>query len=160
MKFTISLRLFEISLSETVRKNVEKVVGELNDRMNTYIEKQDYGNSILEYEVILYVLNMPEGYEHLFKNFKPKYTEYKTLTNSHTGEKLEINKLFNYSIKIEGELYSKFTTSTDKESQRILASEILKSLTNLDVLPKKVKGFDKERFKADIEQFFKEQDLI
>lgn len=160
MKFTISLRLFDISLSETIRKNTKKIVIELSDSINTYLVKRDYGNSILEYEVILYVVNMPEGYEHLYKNFEPKYVEHKLLTNQHTGEKFEINKYFNYSIKIEGALCERFISSSNIDSKRILAQEILKSLSNLDALPKKVKDFDKGRFKADIQQFFKEQNLV
>lgn len=160
MKFSISLRLFEISLSEIIRKNTEKVVSELSDRINAYIKKQDYGNGILEYEVILYVVNMPEGYEHLFKDFKPKYVEHKLLTNKHTGEKFEISKYFNYSVKIEGALYDQFISATDLESKRILALEILKSLSYLDALPKKVKDFDRERFKSDMEAFFREQNLL
>ena len=47
-----------------------------------------------------------------------------------------------------------------KESKRIVAVEILKSLDNLDIIPKKVKDFDKERFKADMYNFFKENNLV
>ncbi|MCF3109421.1 hypothetical protein LL912_11600 [Niabella sp. CC-SYL272] len=153
MKFNISLRLFDISISDTARKHTEKVVSELRDSINASLEKQDYGNSILEYEIILYVINMPKGYEHLYTDFKPKYMERKLLTSKLTGEKYEINKCFNYSIKIEGELYSKFISSVARDSKRILASEILKSLSYLDALPKKVNDFDKERFRADMERF-------
>ncbi|ATL49400.1 hypothetical protein COR50_20690 [Chitinophaga caeni] len=160
MKFVISLRLFEITLSETIRTNTEKVVSELTNRINTYIGKQDYGDSILEYEIILYVVNMPKDYEHLYRGFKPKYVEHKLLTNKHTGEKFEMSKYFNYSVKIEGALYHKFISFTNDESTRILALEILKSLNNLDTLLKKVKDFDKERFKSDMEQFFRTQNLL
>jgi len=160
MKFVISLRLFEITLSGTIRTNTEKVVSELTNRINTYIGKQDYGDSILEYEIILYVVNMPKDYEHLYRGFKPKYVEHKLLTNKHTGEKFEMRKYFNYSVKIEGALYHKFISFTNDASTRILALEILKSLNNLDTLLKKVKDFDKERFKSDMEQFFRTQNLL
>ncbi|MCD2425925.1 hypothetical protein LQ567_24290 [Niabella pedocola] len=157
MMFNISLRLFDISISYTARKHTEKMVSELWDNINASLEKQDYGNSILEYEIILYVINMPKGYEHLYTDFKPKYIEHKLLTNKLTGEKYEINKYFNYSIKIEGELYSKFISSVTGDSKRILASEILKSLLYLDALPKKVDDFDKEQFRADMECFLDEE---
>jgi hypothetical protein len=39
----------------------------------------------------------------------------------------------------------------------MLASAILDSLSNLDALPRKVKDFDKERFKVDMKAFFDEQ---
>lgn len=160
MKFRISLRLFEFSLSEDIHKNTERIVNELSNSMNSYLIKQDYGDSILEYEIILYVVNMPVGYEHLFKDFKPKFTEHKVLTNKHTGDTFELNKYFNYSVKITGNTYTGFVTGTEEESKKILAFEILNSLSNLDALPKKVKDFDKEKFKSDMQEFFKEQNLL
>jgi len=160
MKFNISLRLFDISLSELIRKNTESIINELSNNLNAYIAKRDYGKGILEYDVIIYVINMPNGYEHLYKDFNPKYIESKLFTNKHTGEVFEINKHFSYSVKIEGEKFEWFLSEIDEGRKKILAQEILNSLSNLDKLPKKVKEFDKERFKEDIEQFFKSEKLI
>ena len=38
--------------------------------------------------------------------------------------------------------------------------EILNSLSNLDSLPKKVKNFDKEKFRYDLRLFFEDLGLI
>jgi hypothetical protein len=102
---------------------------------------------------------MPEEYQHLYRDLKPKFTEHKLLTNKHTLEKYEINKYFNYSIKIKGELFNKFIEATPKNGTRILALEILKSFSNIDSLPKNVKDFDKEKFKTDMYEFFKKKNL-
>ena len=64
------------------------------------------------------------------------------------------------SNNLTRDLYDKFVTGTVEESEKILATEISNSLSNLDLLPKKIKDFDKERFRADMQQFFKEQKLL
>lgn len=84
----------------------------------------------------MYIVNPPIGYEHLFKDFKPKFIEHKVSINKHTGELLEIDRYFNYSVKITGETYSSFIGGTEEESKKILATTILKSLSQLDALPK------------------------
>lgn len=160
MKFSIGFTLDAVSLDETTRKNKSSVVYDFGKNISEYIKKLDYGEGIVEYAIKLYIVNPPSGFEHLFKDFKPKFTEHKLLTNKFTGEKLELNKYFNYSVKITGDLYNKFLIGTVEESEKILATEILKSLSNLDALPKKIKDFDKERFKADMQQFFKAQKLV
>jgi hypothetical protein len=72
-----------------------------------------------------------------------------------TGELLISNKLFWFDVKIEGSNYDYFANCTEEEGKLFLASEILISLLNLDALPKKVKDFDKEKFKADMAFFLK-----
>jgi len=147
MKFSVSL---------TIGKEAQyrsSLIYDLFHNIDEFLKTRFYGDSICKYSIIIYVVNPPSGYEHLFKDFKPKYVEYKLLTNKLTGEPLEIIKKFNYSIRIDGELYDKFSNSTDNECKRILIKEILNSFSNLDKLPKKVKDFDKKKFVSDVENF-------
>ena len=159
MKFSVGLTLDSVSLDETIIKNKSAIVYELAKSINEYIRQFDY-RGISEYAIIMYIVNPPIGSEHLFKYLKPKFIEHKVLRNKYTGELFEINKYFNYSVKITGKTYSSFVRGTEEESKKILATTILKSLSQLDALPKKIKDFDKERFKRDLEQFFKEQLLL
>ena len=150
MKFTLAL---------TLDKDAQSKASTINDffkQVNAFVQSKDYGNGIIEYFIIFRVINPPIGYEHLHKDFKPKFIEHKSLTNKLTGEPLIIEKQFSYSIKIQGEKFKSFIATTENESKKILASEILNSLYNLDALSKKVKDFDMERFKADMQQFFNE----
>ena len=160
MEISLSLTIDSHSMGESEAQKKSILIRELFEQINSYIKIRDYGNGVYKYLIILYVANPPKGWEHLYKDFKPKYTHYKLLTNKFTGTKLEIEKQFDYSLKINDKLFETFTNSTDEESKKLLAQEILKSLSNLDALPKKVKAFDKERFKIDMENFFKEQNLI
>lgn len=160
MDFSLALTIDSFSIGESMAQKKSVLINDFFRQINAYIKGRDYGNGIYQYLVSLYVVNPPKGYEHLHKDFKPKFTEYKALTNKLSGEKMEIEKQFHYSVKIKGENFEEFVCATDEESKKILAQEILNSLSNLDALPKKVKDFDKERFKEDIEQFFKSEKLI
>lgn len=61
------------------------------------------------------------------------------------------DRIFAYDIKLD---FESFKNQTDEDNKKMLASEILDSLTKFDALPKKVKDFDKERFKEDMRMFF------
>lgn len=154
MKFAIG-----ITCDKEVNEKIE-LINELKGKINAFLNTQDYGNGILDYFISLSIVNPPKGFEHLFPILKPKFTEYKERINKHTGEKYEIVKQFHYGIKIDGENFERFVNANKTESQTIIALEILNSLSNLDTLPKKVKDFDKKRFKEDMKRFFKEQNLI
>jgi hypothetical protein len=153
----------KILLALTLDKDAQPKAAIVNNffrEIDAFIQRKNYGSGVLEYLIICRIINPPIGFEHLHKDFKPKFIELKTLTNKLTGEPLNIEKQFSYSIKVQGEKFKDFILATEIDSKKILAVEILNSLSNLDALPKKVKDFDKEKFKADIEQFFKEQNLL
>ncbi len=160
MEFNITLTLDAVHLDKITCNNKSKVVYDLAKSINNFISKNDYGTGINEYSIILYIVDPPIGYEHLHRDFKPKFIEEKILTNRHTGEKIELSKYFSYSIKITGGAYSEFVGETDNQSKKNLAKEILNSLVHLNKLPKKVKDFDKEKFKMDLEEFFKKENLV
>ena len=67
------------------------------------------------------------------------------------------DRVFSYDVKLD---YEDFKNQSDEQNEQTLASEIMESLSNLDKLPKKVKDFDKERFKKDMEAFFEAQNLL
>lgn len=153
----------KVVLALTLDKDAQtksRLINNLFVDLNAFVKNKDYGSGILEYLVICQIVNPPVGFEHLHKDFKPKFIEHKSLTNRITGEPLVIEKQFSYSIKINGEKFDEFIESTDEESEKLLAIEFLNSLSYLDMLPKKIKDFDKEKFKSDMEQFFKEQKII
>lgn len=154
MKFRISLRV------DNGAYNKVNLINSLTDSLEAYFAPKNYGIDVEDILVGLTCLYISEGFEHLYKTYPPKYTDYKTIKNKYTGELIELNKYFNYSFNFSNEKYEEFIEASDEESKKILAYEIFDSLSNLDALPKKVKSFDKERFKADLKTFFKEQNLI
>jgi len=71
----------------------------------------------------------------------------------YTGEEHIMNKLFINEFNFNPEEYEEFISVSDEESKKILENKIIESLGNLDKLPKKVKDFDKVRFKTDLLTF-------
>lgn len=154
MNFNIEISIEE----EAIKKNI--VIISLEKELNNYINHKNYGKDVETFTIRLNCINPPKGFEHLFKLLPPKYIDFKIVKNIHTGEYQEFRKHFFLSINIIGDNYEKFISSTDEESKKILAREVLKSFVHLDKLPKKIKDFDKEKFKADVEKFFRQQNLL
>ncbi|WP_417266376.1 Imm44 family immunity protein [Brumimicrobium sp.] len=128
----------------------------LSDKLSEYLNKRDYGRGVQNFFIGCICVKPREGYEEWFKIRKPKYKELvkiKLLDNSIK----ELKGVFSYDINLN---FDVFVNNTDIENKKLLASEILNSLSNLDNLPKRVKDFDKEKFKSDLEFFFKDQNLI
>ncbi|MEJ5092757.1 hypothetical protein GEO21_22200 [Sphingobacterium faecium] len=59
-------------------------------------------------------------------------------------------------IVLTAEEYEKFVYGTDSESLKIIAERVLETTTNYDLLPKKVKDFNKELFKQNMYYFLSE----
>lgn len=152
---------FKIIINELDSEMLSKL--SLIKKFSIFVEKffsdKNYGDDLKSLRLIFILIKNREGYEEWFKARKPKYTEHKVL-GTFSGKKIEINKEFAIESRVDSDNYDNFLKATDEESRKILAQEILNSLSNLDALPKKVKDFDKEQFKADIEQFFKSEKLI
>ena len=128
----------------------------LSDTLKEYLSKRDYGQDVQNIFIGCICVKPREGFEEWFKIRKPKYKEIEKIKLLDNSIK-EFKGTFSYDIKLN---FDEFVSATETESRRILAQEILNSLSNLDALPKKVKDFDKEKFKSDIEQLFKEHDLV
>jgi hypothetical protein len=62
-----------------------------------------------------------------------------------------------YDIKLDFEIFSK---ASDIDAHKILANEILQSLSVLDGMKSKIKYFDIERFKNDLELYVKSEQLL
>ncbi len=152
---------FEIVVNELDEEISDKLplVKELSTLTNKFYSDKFYGNGLKSLRLILILIKTKQGYEEWFKARKPKYTEHNVL-ETFSGQKIEINKEFAIEYRIDNDIYDSFFKATDEKSKKILATEILNSLSNLEALPKKVKDFDKEQFKEDMEQFFKSEKLI
>ncbi|MFV0530969.1 MAG: Imm44 family immunity protein [Flavobacteriales bacterium] len=125
----------------------------LSDTLKDYLSKRDYGQDVQNIFIGCICVKPREGYQEWFKIRKPKYKEIEKIKLLDNSIK-EFKGAFSYDIKLN---FDVFVKNTDVENKKLLATEILNSLSNLEALPKKVKDFDKERFKTDMEAFFKDQ---
>lgn len=154
MNISISL------IMDPLAKHKSNIIVSMSQELKAFFADRFYGEDIQDYSIGFTCVLPPEGFEHLFKKKKPAYVDDKTTKNKFTGEPHRMFKLFLDSIDLDSREYADFVDSSDEESRKILARKILESLENLDKLPKKVKDFDKERFKQDMEEFFREQNLL
>lgn len=151
----------KLNISATIDNGAQHKLTLFTDFSNSLKNSlnKDYGNDLNEISIHCFCANPSKEFEHFYKIKKPKYVANKLIKNKYTGESLLLEKVFMYDIKIDNQEYEVFINTSDEESKKILAIEILKSLENLNKLPKTVE-FNKEQFIKDVEFYFREQDLI
>lgn len=151
MKFGISLKIDEPA------KLRSSLIHSLDQQLRTYFSPRDYGKDIQDY--VLLIICVGKASDQLFPTNKPTYVDHKVSKNRFTGVPVEMNKLFMNEVKLDQSEYAYFLQAEDKDAQKLLAKKILQSLGDLDTLPRKVRDFDKLRFKNDMEEFFRQYSL-
>ncbi|PUV24415.1 hypothetical protein [Sphingobacterium athyrii] len=154
MKFSIT------QYTDTGSEKKAVLVQNISDELQNFLKNKNYGEDIETFYISFLGVKTKTGFEDLYKAKKPNYVDYKLIKNRFTGLMMEIVKEYGYDIKFDHELYDEFVNSSDEESKKLLGREIIKSFSYLDKLPKKLKDFDKEKFKIDVENFFKEVGII
>lgn len=150
---------FNIALTMDTRAGIKShILSNLSIYLKKSFKDKDYGADLLNYTLGYTSVQGPEGYEHFFEKKKPLYVSDRTTKNRFSGEQHHMYKLFIDSIVIEPDQYEDFVSGTDLHSLEIIKAKILESLSNLDRLPKKVKDFDKERFRIDMRNLLAQTD--
>ncbi|MEO8237471.1 MAG: hypothetical protein ABI576_05130 [Flavobacterium sp.] len=139
--------------SAEIRKKTRFLVDFSND-MERYFLKKKYGNDLME--IVIGVICVSPNFEQFFKTKKPKYTKDKIHIESE-GFEYDIEKCLEYSIKLD---FETFKNSSEDEAKKYLSKEILKSLVTIETMKSKFKDFDLFLFKTDLENYFKERELI
>lgn len=147
MKFGLTV---EASIGIEGKTNI---IQQLSDEISAFIKNRNYGHGVQK--LLIGVICVAPEFEFFTKVRKPRYTAYRKYVRYDT-EFVE-DRIFCFDLKLD---YVKFRSQTDDQNRKMLAKEILNSLSNLDALPKKVKDFDKEQFRKDMKIFFEEQKLI
>lgn len=145
---------FGLAIIGNIEQAKSNLIVKLSDVMDIFFKTKDYGKDVKSYTIGI-VCVAPE-FEQFFKGKKPKYTKGKKVINP-DGISFTLEDSFEYSIKID---FETFKNGTEEECQRLLAKEILQSLKVLDEMKGKIKDFNAEKFKADLEKYFKEKELI
>lgn len=136
------------------------LVQKISDNLENFLKNRSYGEDVETFLIGFVAIKTKPGYEEWYKERKPKYIDYRLTKSRLTGLPLETIKQYSYDIKFDYELYDEFVNGTEEESSKLLARKILDSFSHLDKLPKKIKDFDKEKFKSDVEEFFKSNNLL
>ena len=147
MDFTLTLEY-----STGVRKRASLVV-DLSEKLCEHFSDKNYGEDVKE--ILIGVIVMAPEFEPFTPVRKPKYVFYREYIEDDT--KIVQDKSFGYDIKLD---YAIFKDQSDDQNGKMLASVILDSLSNLDRLPKKVKQFDRAKFREDVKAFLDKEGLI
>jgi len=134
--------------------NKSSLIISFSEATRIYFENRFYGDDLKS--IIIGLVCVSPQSEAFFKIRKPKYTREKKSMKSE-GFEYENEKYLEYDVKID---FESFKNATEGEAKRMLAKEILESLVVFEKMKSKIKNFDIEKFKYDLEEYFKNQKLI
>ena len=150
--------LFELRIYETDHPMLKKGLW-IEDFSKKYLENtfkvKEYGQDVLNIVIVFILIRNIPGYEDWDKPRRPKYIEHLEFSNVATGDPLIWDKRFVIEIRFGNDVYDEFMLADDEQSKKIIARESLKALDLLDKIPKRLKDFDKERFRADVADYYR-----
>jgi hypothetical protein len=127
----------------------------LSDELKIYLKNRQYGNDVKSYTIGIVCVS-PSFDAFYKKEIKPKYTKGIKVIKP-DGIPFTLEDSFEYRIKLD---YDSFKNADEEDARKILAKEILASLGVFEQMRKKIKDFDMNGFKADLEEYFKSHNLI
>jgi len=145
---------FGVVLIGNVDQNKSDLIYQLSIGLKSFFKERMYGNDIKMYTIGI-VCVAPQ-FDQFFTTKKPKYIKGKKTIHPE-GMPFTVEDSLEYDVKLD---FETFKNGTEEENKRLLAKEILSSLSVLDTMKSKIKDFDAEKFKADLENYFKEKGLV
>ena len=121
--------------------------------------KDKYYGAINHYWIVCTAVGPEYEYGESSKTKRPMFKEVRRFREP-DGSMKDYYGVYTCEFKLDIEEYNQMMISTDKEVERMIARKVVDSLSNLDRLSKKATTFDKERFKSDMIQLFKDNNLI
>ena len=115
-----------------------------------------FGKDVKAISISIILIKTRPGFEKWDQPRRPRFTE---LLIGRDGKVLW-EKRFEIEIRFDGELFDAFLAADDDEAGKILARESYRALDQLDRLPKRLKDFDKEGFRAAVKDLFERQGLM
>lgn len=143
-----------LAIQSNLEQDKSSVIIQFSDALENFFKNKNYGDSVKMYTVG--IVCMSPQFLQFFKSRKPNYTKGKK-SFAPDGILVEIEDALEYDINID---FETFKNGTEAECRKLLAKEVLQSLKVLDDMKGKIKDFNTEQFKADLENFFKEKELI
>ena len=145
---------FGLAITGNIEQSKSNLIVKLSDEFELFFRNYNYGDEVKSFTIGI-VCVAPQ-FEKFFKEKKPKYTKGVKIINP-DGIPFKLEDSLEYSIKLD---FETFKNGTEEECKKLLAKEILNSLSVVESMKNKIKDFDLEKFKADLERYFKEKELI
>lgn len=141
----------------TLTSNLDKKsnwIHKLSDELKSFFQNKNYGNDVESF--IIGVICVAPQFDQFFKQNKPAYRK-KRIEKIIHGIPISIENYLEYDIKID---FNTFINAEEIEFRTLLAKEIMTSLNIVEGMKSKIKDFNLERFKIDLEDYFKEKELL
>jgi len=135
--------------------NKAHFIQSLSNDLEAYFKNKTYGSDIKSYTIGIVCVS-PQFDQFYKKEIKPKYIRGIKVINP-DGIPFTLEDSFEYRIKID---YQSFKSADEEDAKKILATKILASLAVFEQKRKKIKDFDMNSFKVDLEEYFKNHNLI
>ena len=148
-----SISIIDTSIPWEKSKTKHQSIKELSDAVNTIVSSNNYGESIEE--LLIGLIAVEPIYDKFAKPCRPRYTEHKE-TVAFGSIPIVIHKTLEIEIKLD---YEQVLFAEGEGLLKIVAKEVLMTFKNIKI-PQKVTNFDKERFMADLESYFRSEHLI
>lgn len=147
---------FGLAITSTLEQEKTNLITKLSDELELAFKDKNYGNDVKSYTIGVNCVSIPKGFEKFSKLPKPSYTKGKKVINP-DGIPFTLEDNFECSIKID---FETFKNGTEEECRKLLAREILNSLSIIESMKNKIKDFDLIKFHSDLETYFKKKGLV
>lgn len=134
--------------------NKSGYIQSLSEELELYIKDKYYGADIKNF--FIGIICVSPKFDFFYKETKAKYTKGVKIINP-DGIPFKMEDNFEYNIKID---YESFRNATEEEARKILSRDILSSLIVFEKFKSKIKDFDIDGFRTDLERYFKDYCLI
>jgi hypothetical protein len=124
------------------------LVAELSNHLTHYFSERDYGDDVENVFIGVICMRIWPGFEAFAKVRSPKHVVHKEV-DLIGGGKRKYTNLFTFDVRLEERAYQDFVTGSVETAAAVLVSTLTESIFKIDLLPKRVVSFEKERFKAD-----------
>lgn len=131
------------------------LIDELSDHLTKYFSDKSYGQDIEKVDIGVICKRVRPGFEAFSKVRKPKYVE-REVVDLIGGGTREYTNVFGFDVRFEESAYKDFISANEEIAVAALLSTLMESISNLELLPKRIKNFDKEKFKTDFEKCLQE----
>lgn len=120
---------------------------DFSNEVESYFKNLTFGDDVTAVNINLICVS--KNYEPFFKPKKIKYLKNKTRFKIH-GLTGELEKLIDYDVPLD---FVRFKNSSTNENIQYVINEIVSSLRELDKLKGKIKHFEFEKFKVELDKF-------
>ena len=137
----------KVGLNLVVSQDVENasVILNLSDKLEFFFINKFYGEGLKMITIGIYCLNVPIGFEKFSKLPNPKFIKGKKTFNP-DGINITVEDCFEYCVKID---YKEFQNVNKDIAKKILASNIIESLSIFDKYENRIRNFNFVEFKND-----------